>query len=161
MSEVRAARVLYVCTGNTCRSPLAEAVARAHAAHSGLPLAVSSAGVAADEGAPASADARAVAAEAGLDLSHHRARALTRAMLLESDLVLTMSEAHAERARALAPERAASIHVLGRHAGAASGDVPDPFGRGREVYRHTLEVLRDWVTRSLERHVDGAKSREH
>ena len=141
MSEQQATQVLFVCTGNTCRSPLAEAAARQVIATGDLAMRAGSAGVSAVEGAPASADAQTAARELGLDLSKHRARLLTRAMVLESDVVLTMSEAQAQMVRLLVPEAADRVHRLGDYVGAEAGDVPDPYGGGLPVYRDTLNLF--------------------
>jgi protein-tyrosine phosphatase len=139
---------------------LAEALARDRIAELGLSIRATSAGVSAVDGAVASADAQAAAAETQLDLSKHRARLLTRAMLLESDLVLTMSDSHAQLARLLAPEVADRVHRLGDYADVVAAELPDPFGRGLPAYRDTLNALRGWVSRSLDRYVEGAKSHE-
>src|SRR5690606_9990829 len=99
---VSSMRVLFVCTGNTCRSALAEAIAREELAGLGLPdVSVSSAGVHAWTGAPASDGALLVALENDLDLSGHRARALDKELLATQDLVLVMSPHHLERVEAL------------------------------------------------------------
>lgn len=160
MARAERAQILFVCTGNTCRSPLAEALARQRIAQLDLSVHVTSAGVSARDGESASADAQTAARDAQLDLSKHRARLLTRAMLLESDLVLTMSESHAQLARVLAPEVADRVHRLGDYAEDLEAELPDPFGRGLPAYRETLNVLRGWVSRSLERYVERAKSHE-
>src|SRR5690606_38943413 len=94
--------LLFICTGNTCRSPMAEAIARALASERGLDdVTVGSAGVSAVEGSAASDGATLVALERGLDLSLHRARPLTRELLEEADVVLAMGPPHAERAHFL------------------------------------------------------------
>ncbi len=90
--------VLFVCSGNTCRSPLAEAAFRRLLAAAGrTDIAVGSAGTGAYDGAPASEGAYLVALEAGLDLSGHRARLLTREMVAQADLILTMAKGHLAR----------------------------------------------------------------
>lgn len=135
-------RVLVVCTGNTCRSPLAEALLRRTIEETGrTDIAVTSAGTGAWDGAPASEGSYLVALEHGLDLSAHRARLLTRAMVEESQLVLTMSRTHLARVRELGG--AGRAHLLGEFSGftGARGEIDDPFGGDLEEYRATLKTL--------------------
>ncbi|HEX5005258.1 MAG TPA: low molecular weight protein arginine phosphatase [Gemmatimonadales bacterium] len=136
-------RVVLVCTGNTCRSALAEALLRqALAAHGLADLPVVSAGTGAWEGAPASEGAYLVALEEGLDLSGHRARLLTAESIGPADLVLTMARHHRARVLELIPD--ARAHLLGEYAGrtAAAAEVADPFGGDLEGYRQTLTDLK-------------------
>lgn len=103
-----------------------------------------SAGVTASHGAPATPEAIDEMAGRGLDLSSHRSRPLTRDMIERASLVLTMTHAHAETARRLAPDHAHKIHPLD-----PEGDVPDPIGMGREVYRQTADRLAELVAARL------------
>ena len=92
-------RVLFVCTGNICRSPLAEVLLRRIVSEEGLDgVGVASAGTGAWDGAPASEGAYLVGLEHGLDLSAHRATLLTREVVKRSDLILTMARHHRRRA---------------------------------------------------------------
>jgi protein-tyrosine-phosphatase len=137
-------RIALVCTGNTCRSPLAEALLRqALVARGVTDVEVSSAGTGAWEGAPASEGAYLVALELGLDLSEHRARLLTADVIAESDLILTMARHH--RARVLELDATGQVHLLGEFAGRAGVDaeVADPFGADLETYRETRDELAD------------------
>ncbi len=91
-------RVLFVCTGNTCRSPMAEVIARSRAAELGWDhVEVRSAGIAAFPGAPASVGAVRAASKHGLDLSDHASAPLTAEAAREADLILTMSPTHLMR----------------------------------------------------------------
>ena len=134
--------VLFVCTGNICRSPLAASLLeRAVQSRSLTDVTVSSAGTGAWDGAPASEGAYLVALEGGLDLSGHRARLLTRELVEQADLILTMARHHRARVDELGGE--GKVFVLGEYAGRDSNDceVSDPFGGLIDVYRDTYAEL--------------------
>lgn len=135
-------RIVLVCTGNTCRSPLAEALLRQALEERGVTgIEVRSAGTGAWEGAPASEGAYLVGLENGLDLSSHRARLVTSELVAASDLILTMARHH--RARILELGGDDRVHLLGEYAGQSGADaeVADPFGADLEVYRQTRDEL--------------------
>ena len=146
MSDDKPMHIVLVCTGNTCRSPLAEALMRRALATRGhTSVEVSSAGTGAWEGAPASEGSLLVGLENGLDLSAHRARLLTRELARAADLILVMSPQQRERVAALgAGER---THTLSDFAGVggAGAEVQDPFGSDLDAYRTTYRQLEELV----------------
>jgi protein-tyrosine-phosphatase len=145
-------RVMFVCTGNTCRSALAESIARKVAIERGLTdVEALSAGTSAWDGAPASDGALLVGMERGLDLSHHRAQMLTRDVLRDVDLVLAMGPHHLERIEALGGGGRAFLLTDYASRGASSRPVNDPIGGELEVYRATADELDQEVRRVLER----------
>lgn len=134
--------VLIVCSGNTCRSPLAAAMLRARLAQhqEGGDVSVSSAGTSAWDGSPASEGSYLVALERGLDLSNHRARMLTTSEVERADLILTVSLAHAGRVADLGG--ANRVHTLAAYGGRGSDDeIPDPYGGEVEGYREMADIL--------------------
>lgn len=146
-------RIVFVCTGNSCRSPLAEVLARAR--YADLPLIFASAGTDAVAGQPASAEACAVATGRGLDLDRHRAVRLDAASLTDAAWVIGMTRAHVAllRARLTAawPGRVGLLGLPGhdwRSGGAApdfavagAPEVPDPWRESAERYREVADLI--------------------
>lgn len=147
--------LLFVCTGNTCRSPLAEVLARRALADRGWShVEVRSAGVAALGGSPASTGSLQVAEEEGMSLEHHRATPLSGALVDWADLILTMSPGHLPPILgAGAGDRAAVITEFAQGEGdpLEESGVEDPVGGDLSRYRRTFRQLDQLVDRVLSR----------
>jgi protein-tyrosine-phosphatase len=148
--------ILFVCTGNICRSPMAVGILESILSPQALATAkVSSAGTGAMNGMPVSENSVRACEEEGIDISRHRSRVITRHLLEASDLVLAMERHHAEAMRRLAPDLSDRIHLLSQYAAdgnpAVQGGVPDPIGGDLEDYRLIFAELRDQIRAALPR----------
>jgi protein-tyrosine phosphatase len=144
--------VLFVCTANMCRSPLAEVLFGEMLRQRGLQPAwrTDSAGVYASDGQPATEFSRRVAAERGLDLSSHRSKPADAERLRSADLVLVMEPAHRQALQDQFPQLAGRVHLLTEMAG-ENGPVEDPVGTTIQNYRQTADQLTDLLSRGFDR----------
>ena len=146
-------KVLVVCTGNSCRSPMAAGWLNHKLAGKGWTA--ESAGVAAWNGAPASPEAVAVMRELGIDISAHRSRALSEELVAGVDLILAMTEEHRREIVRRFPGAAGKVHLLNSFGPSPAQDVADPVGLPEDVYRRTrdelIRALGDFVLHLAER----------
>lgn len=135
--------ILMVCTGNTCRSPMAAGLlAHMLAEPRGMSYTVTSGGIAAFAGDEASHYAKRALHTRGIDLCKHRSRRVQPPMMEQADLILCMTTAHRNTLRGAFPDMQGKIFTLGEYAGEGL-DVPDPFGGDMQVYERTAVILEE------------------
>jgi protein-tyrosine phosphatase len=133
--------VLFVCTGNICRSPMAEYLFLSRLAPNS-PWTAGSAGLAAADGIAASRAAIEVMDEIGVNMRKHRSRELTGGMIDNATIILVMTGAHAAELKQRFPKAGDRVHLLGSfNKNAKEKEIPDPVGAGVEVYRRTMNSI--------------------
>lgn len=147
--------ILFVCTGNLCRSPMAAGIAKEYLSErlgvgaSELESAgyrVVSAGTAALEGTPASPDAVEVMNEIGIDISDHRSRPLTVQLARDADEIFVMSPHHLDAVKEIDWDSVGRAQLLSPY----GSEIQDPIGLPRNVYRRIRDELRDAILKRLE-----------
>lgn len=141
--------ILFVCTGNTCRSPMAEAIARSLAENAGpgsVPTRVVSAGVSAAPGRPASPEVGVALRELGIEPLQHRSRELTRELVRDAEAIFAMGAMHRDAVLSLDPGADGRTVLLDP----TGSDVPDPIGLPQAVYNTTAARMFEMVRHRLE-----------
>ena len=143
-------RVLFVCTGNICRSALAERIFRRLLAEAGLDAEVRSAGVAAYPGMTSPKEVLQALAARGLDGTGHRAQPLSGELVDWADLILTMESGHQMVVAGQFPRTVGKIHVLKDYVD-LRGDVEDPIGRPQKDYDACADEIEELLKKLLEK----------
>lgn len=145
-----AINIVFICGGNTGRSPMAQVIAQEVFAQKGIPAIITSAGSDIIDGDRAEANAVTLMAERGLDLSSHIAQWWTPEMLQSADYVFVMAESHKNRVNVPTLGIYADKVFLLREFVGDSGSVPDPFEEPMEAYIETADIITDAINKLAE-----------
>lgn len=157
MSATR--KLLFVCTGNICRSPMAQFMAAARAREAGLPLSAASAGVEGVVGSGMTGGAVRALAARGIKGVKHSARQLDERMLAEADAVYALTRGHRDVMVSRFPAHAGKISVLREAAGLPVPDVEDPYGLPDADYLECAEAIDEALKILVRRNTHAEKSR--
>lgn len=148
-------KVLIVCTGNTCRSPMGEGILKHLSKKYDIEIEVKSAGIAAFDGDVASKNAVLALDNIGIDISNHKSHQLHRDMIDESDVILTMTRNHKDSIIARFPNSINKVYSLNDYAFGLEKDIEDPYGGSLQDY----ETARDEIYIALEKIVKNIVKR--
>lgn len=135
-------KILFVCVGNVCRSPMAASILSARLADK--TFTISSAGVGALVGKPIDPMAAEILEKHGFQADEHRATQLQRAHVQDADLILVMEKSLIDVVVRIAPEARGKIFTLGRWQDDRA--IPDPYKQSRTVFEHTFVLIQEALT---------------
>jgi protein-tyrosine-phosphatase len=150
-------KILFVCTGNTCRSSMAAGLATelVKRLNKDKEIEILSAGTMAWPGSPAAEQAIETLAEKNIDIKDHQAAMLTKELVAAADLILTMTASHSDQVLQIAAEAADKVYTLGQYA-EEEGDIPDPFGQPVAVYQACAARLEHLINKALDKMLNNA-----
>jgi len=140
--SVKMKRILVVCVGNICRSPMAQSLLAKRMSERDPNVHVASAGLAALVGHPADPIAQTLMQERGHEITNHRARQLTHHDILSSDLILAMDAEQQRMIEMSVPVARGKVHRLGKWGGF---DIPDPYGEPRPAFEWSLSLIEEGI----------------
>ena len=147
--------ILFVCTGNSCRSVMAEGLFRKIISDRPEEFFVASAGLNAADGLPAAPEAVDALKAEGVDVSHHKSRRLTHELLDWADKILVMEKIHEDWILGMAPSAKDKVGLLTEYSSdqdiRRQGNIPDPIRMPESFYRNVMNVIRDCVKNMAEK----------
>ncbi|MHC4159813.1 MAG: L-threonylcarbamoyladenylate synthase [Planctomycetota bacterium] len=153
VETMSAVQFLFVCTGNSCRSPMAEGMFRKYLAVKlqckvdqldKIGYKVLSAGVMGLSGLPASPEAISACASKGVNIKRHKSRALSQQLVEESDFIYAMGQTHLQRIAAFGPEAASKCALL-----AINQEIADPIGQSQQVYNSCADLINEAIEKRI------------
>lgn len=144
-------KILFVCTGNTCRSPMAEGFLNYYKNRDGLNLLVDSAGIFTETGLPIGKNSIDAMAQIGIDISAYRSKKIDQELLSQQDLVLTMGESHKMFLKENFSFNIEKLYSLKEYVYQIEDDVVDPYGGDLTTYIDTRDEIRALVEKIVEK----------
>ncbi|MDI6600453.1 MAG: low molecular weight protein arginine phosphatase [Thermoanaerobacteraceae bacterium] len=146
-------KVLFVCTGNTCRSPMAAGILKKLLRDRGIEdVEVDSCGFV-EEGVPATYYAVEVAKGHGVDIESHRSKVINKSLIDDSTIILTMSKRHRDEIIKIYPGAEEKTFTITEFAG-EEGEIEDPIGMGKDVYERTFNRLYKILERIIDKMIE-------